>query len=281
MKKYLILLFIVVGFNNILLSQVKVDTITFESKGSIIVGYFYPSVNPNSPTLLFTQGFMDSGDIWEIGETLSKRGINVFQFDFRGCHNSEGKQGLMNSQEDIGAALTFLKSTEIIKKYNIGPNNTILSGYSYGGHMSLLYAINHPEIKRVISVSGGDLGIFGDLVKSNPNLLKGYSDFFQSIKYPNGPVDFEFEDPIQELIDNQEYFYILKQVDSLSNVDVFLTGGLDDNVVSMEDYILPLYRALKKNKSLKLECNVYQSGHSYKGVSDKLLTDIENWIKKE
>ena len=32
--------------------------------------------------------------------------------------------------------------------------------------------------------------------------------------------------------------------------------------------------------SVKVECNVYQSDHSYKGVSDKLLTDIENWIKK-
>ena len=85
-----------------------------------------------------------------------------------------------------------------------------LGGYSYGGHMSMIYAINHQEIKRVISISGGDLGIFGDLVKSNPNLRKGYSDFFQTIKKPDGPVDFEFDDPIQELIDNQEYFYLFQ-----------------------------------------------------------------------
>jgi len=281
MKNYLILIFLVVGFNNVLLSQTKIDTLSFESEGSNLLGYFYPSIHPNSPTLLFTQGFMDSGDIWSIGEKLSKNGINVFQFDFRGCHKSEGKQGLMNSQVDIGAALTFLNSTEMMKKYNIDPENIIVGGYSYGGHMSMLFAINHPEIKRVISISGGDLGIFGDLVKLNPNLRKGYSDFFKSIKKPNGPVNFKYDDPIQELIDNQEYFYILKQVDNLSNVDIFLTGGLDDNVVNMEDYILPLYRVLKKNKTMNVECNVYQSGHSYKGVSDELLTDIENWIKKE
>ncbi|MEQ8518006.1 MAG: alpha/beta fold hydrolase [Cytophagales bacterium] len=281
MRKYLILTILVVGLNNILLSQTKCDTLTFESEGSKLVGYFYASKKSDSPTLLFTQGFMDSGDIWSIGKTLSNNGINIFQFDFRGCHNSEGKQGLVNSQEDIEAALDFLMSNEMKEKYDIDASKIILGGYSYGGHMSMIYAINHQEIKRVISISGGDLGIFGDLVKSNPNLRKGYSDFFQTIKKPDGPVDFEFDDPIQELIDNQEYFYILKQVDSLSNVDVFLTGGLDDNVVNIEDYILPLYRALKKNKSVKVECNVYQSGHSYKGVSDKLLTDIENWIKKE
>lgn len=157
------------------------------------------------------------------------------------------------------------------QKYKIDPENIIIGGYSYGGHMSMIYAINHQEIKRVISISGGDLGIFGDLVKSNTNLRKGYSDFFQSIKKPNGPVDFAFDHTIQELIDNQEYFFILKQADSLSNVDVFLTGGLDDNIVSMEDYILPLCRKLKKNKSVEVESKVYQTGHSYKGVSEELL----------
>ncbi len=256
------------------------DTLIFRSNDSKLKGYFYSSNQVDAPTLIFTQGFMDTGDIWDIGVTLSKKGINVFQFDFRGCHKSEGKQGLMNSQEDIEAALVFLTSTEITKKYAIDTANIIVGGYSYGGHMSMLFAINHPKIKKVISVSGGDLGIFGDLVKSNSNLRKDYSDFFQSIKKPNGPVDFEYDDPIQELIDNQKYFYILKQVDSLSNVNIFLTGGLDDNVVNMEDYILPLYRALKRNKSLNVECKVYQSGHSYKRVSDKLLKDIENWIKK-
>lgn len=281
MKKYLIITVLVVGLNSTLLSQTKVDTLAFNSKGSNLIGYFYASEKSDSPTLLFSQGFMDSGDIWNIGETLSNNGINVFQFDFRGCHKSDGKQGLMNSQEDIEAALIFLNSPEMVVKYGIDNEKIIVGGYSYGGHMSLLYAINHPQIKRVISISGGDLGIFGDLVKSNPNLRKGYSDFFQSIKKPNGPVDFEFDDPIQELIDNQEYFYILKQVDSLSNVEILLTGGLDDNVVSMEDYILPLYRKLKQNKTVNVEAQVYQTGHSYKSVSKELLTDIENWIKKE
>ena len=165
MRKYLILTILVVGLNNILLSQTKCDTLTFDSKGSKLVGYFFTSRQSDSPTLLFTQGFMESGDIWGIGETLSNNGINVFQFDFRGCHNSTGKQGLMNSQEDIEAALIFLNSTVIMNKYKLDPEKIIIGGYSYGGHMSMIYAINHPEIKRIISISGVDLGVFGDLVK--------------------------------------------------------------------------------------------------------------------
>lgn len=280
MRAYLISLLFVAGSYNILFGQGKCDTLEFKSKDSKVVGYFYKSKLPKSPTLLFTKGFMDSGDLWGIGATLSKNGINVFQFDFRGCHKSEGKQGLMNSQEDINAALTFLKSSEMIERYDIDSTNLIIGGYSYGGHMSMLFAINHPFVKRVISISGGDLGIFGDLVKSNANLRKDYSDFFQSIKKPDGPVDFKFDDPIQELLDNHEYFYILKHSGRLSNVDIFLTGGLDDNVVSIEDYVLPQYRSLKNNKTLQIECKFYSTTHSYKGASDELLQDIEIWIKK-
>lgn len=257
------------------------DTVSFQSDGSKLIGYFYSSSGPGSPTLLFTQGFMETGDIWNIGKTLSENGINVFMFDFRGCFGSEGKQSLMHSQEDIESALSFLRTESTIRKFDIDTSNIIIGGYSYGGHMSMLYAIYHPDIKRVISISGGDLGILGDLMKSNPDLRKGYSEYFQSIKKPKGPVDFQYTDPTRDLIDNQEYFYILKKTKYLTNTDVFMTGGLDDNTVSLEQMVLPLYRNLKKNKGQKVTCKIYQTGHSYNAVSENLLHDTVSWIKEE
>lgn len=222
---------------------------------------------------------MNTGDIWSIGKTLSEKGINVFMFDFRGCFKSEGKHSLMNSQEDIGSAITFLKSKLMIEKFNIDTTKIILGGYSYGGHMSMLYAIYHPEIKRVISISGGDLGIVADLFERNPDLKKGYLEFFQSIKKPKGPVDFLYKDPTEELMENREYFYILTKIDKLANADVLLIGGTDDSTVRLEEHMLPLYRALKKNKEQKIRFIIYQTDHSYKNVKKDLVNDVENWIK--
>lgn len=262
-------------------SQSICDTLFFDSHGSKIQSYFYNSNKINSPTLIFTQGFFENGDIWEIGKVLSQNGINVFSFDFRGCFNSEGRQGLLNSQEDIQSALSFLKSREMIDKYNIDTTKITIGGYSFGGHMSLLYAIYHPEVKSVISVSGGDLGIFADLVKENEKLKKGYADFFNSIKKPSGPVSFVFDNPLEELLQNQDYFHILNQIENLSNINLLLTGGIDDSVVDLENYVLPLYRKIKKNKSVNVKCLVYETGHSYKNVSDILIQDIIKWLKKE
>lgn len=261
--------------------QTKCDTLIFNSKGSNIWGYFYVSAEANSPTLIFIRPFFETGDIWNIGTTLAQNGITVFMFDFRGCFKSEGKQGLMNSQKDISAALEFLHSKEIIRNYNIDTSNIILGGYSYGGHMSMLYAVYHSEINKVISISGGDLGILVDILKADTSLFNGYSDFFESIKKPEGPVKFEYDKPLNELMKNQDYFFILKHTQELANKDVFMTGGLDDQTVSLEKMVLPLYRSLKRNKNMKLKCNVYQTDHSYSNVRSKLIDDIIKWIKRK
>lgn len=281
MKNLFRILILITFLMNSPFAQSSCDTLTFINEGSRLQGYFYYSGISGSPTLLFTQGFMDTGDIWNIGKTLSENGINVFTFDFRGCFQSEGKQSLMNSQEDIDVAYNYLRSDEFIKKYKIDTSKIIPGGYSFGGHMSMLYAVYHPEIKRMLSISGGDLGIVYEQFKSKPDLRNAYSDFFESIKKPKGSVDFEYEDPTEELMENREYFDILKQSEKLANTDVLLTGGTDDITVSFEEYILPIYHALKKNKDQKVKFKVYQTNHSYKNVSQELLKDIINWIKNE
>jgi dipeptidyl aminopeptidase/acylaminoacyl peptidase len=255
MKIFLYLLMVCQFYFNYSFGQTKCDTLIFNSNGSNIWGYFYVSTETNSPPLIFIQALFETGDIWNIGKTLAQNGINVFMFDFRGCFKSEGKQGLMNSQQDISAALAFLNTKKIIKNYNIDTSNIILGGYSYGGHMSMLYAVYNSKVNKVLNISGGDLGILGD--------------------------EFEYDKPINELMENQNYFYILKHIQELANTDVFMTGGLDDQTVSLEKMVLPLYRALKKNKNKEVECNVYQTDHSYSNVRSKLLDDIINWIKRK
>lgn len=279
MKSIILFVLITLCFEN-RVCQAQQDTLLFNSEESKVQGFFYNSNIPKAPTLIFMQAFSETGDIWNIGTTLAQNGINVFMFDFRGCFKSGGMLGLMNSQQDISAALEFLYSKEIIRNYNIDTSNIILGGYSYGGHMSMLYAVYHSEVNKVISISGGDLGILVDILKADTSLFNGYSDFFESIKKPEGPVKFEYDKPLNELMENQDYFYILKHIQGLKNTNVFMSGGLDDQTVSLEKMVLPLYRALMKN-NVKVKCNVYQTDHSYSNVRSKILYDMINWIKRK
>lgn len=281
MKKFFFFLIFCFIYSININGQSNCDTIFFNDNGLSIKGYFYISTETNSPTLIFIQPFFETGDFWNIGKTLTQNGINVFMFDFSGCFESEGKQGLMNSLQDIRSAIAFLNSENIIRNYNINTSNIILGGYSYGGHMSMLYAVYHSEVNKVISISGGDLGILADIIKVDTNLFNRYSDFFQSIERPEGPVDFEYDKPLNELMENQDYFYILKHTQELANTDILMTGGLDDQTVSLEKMVLPLYRALRKNRNIKVEFNVYQTDHSYSNVRSQLIDDIINWIKRK
>ncbi|MBP8726574.1 MAG: alpha/beta fold hydrolase [Saprospiraceae bacterium] len=277
MKKAAILVFSLLSvYAN---SRWQHDTLKFSSGGSTLTGYFFDSHRPGSPTLLFTQGFMDSGDVWGIGKTLSANGINVFTFDFRGCHKSGGLQSLANSQEDLDAALITLKSKELINRYGIDTHKIVLGGYSYGGHMSVLCCIRHPEVKRVVSISGGDLGILANSMAANSELKKKYTAFFQSIQKPAGPVDFLFDDPVRELMEQHVRFDLCRQAHRLAGKDVFLTGGMDDLTVSLEEHIIPVYRRFSKIENIKLTCKIYSCDHSYRNVSTELMNDIAIWIR--
>ncbi|MCA9748611.1 MAG: alpha/beta fold hydrolase [Romboutsia sp.] len=256
----------------------KCDTVYFKSEDAILTGYFFSSEIDYSPTLIFLQGFMETGDIWNLGKTLSNNGINVFMFDFRGCFGSTGKQGLLNSQKDIDGAFNFLKSKEFSNLYKIDSSNIILGGYSYGGHMAMLYSIYHSKIKRIISIAGGDLGIFASLLIERPELWNSYFNFFNSIKKPIGPVEFVYDNPIDELLENQSYFSICNNATFLQRTDILLIAGLDDQTVLLEKQIIPIYRELKKNKHQKVKIIIYETDHSFKDVSNRMMEELKNWI---
>lgn len=257
------------------------DTLTFQSKEAKVVGYFYPAVDTGTHTLLFTQGFMETSDIWGLCHFLASQNINVLTFDYRGCFESEGTQSLLNGQEDLAAAIQFLSSEKMKEKYGVDTSNLVIGGYSYGGHMAMLYAIHHSEIKKVVSISGGDLGSFAEILQENTSLQEGYAGFFESIRKPKGPVNFEYEQPLEELLQNPTFFDLKRQADHLSGTSIFLTVGLDDNIVSLEAQMLPLYRSLKKNKGQAVQMKVYNCGHSYRGAEDQLKRDLLNWLNDQ
>jgi len=63
-----------------------------------------------------------------------------------------------------------------------------------------------------------------------------------------------------------------------------LIGGWDDVNVTIENHLLPLYRALKKENSQNVEFIAYQTDHSFLNVGEKLAEDIAEdiieWIIK-
>ena len=67
----------------------------------------------------------------------------------------------------------------------------------------------------------------------------------------------------------------------LAKKNILLIGGWEDVNVTIDDQLLPLYRAIKNGKNENVEFIVYHTNHSFSNVRYKLAEDIIKWLKKD
>jgi len=255
--------------------------VQFKSDGSTLKGKFFAGQGEGPfPTFLLNHGFPGSElDVLGLGEALSNFGINVLTFNVRGTHQSEGLFSLENTQKDLESALAFILQQETVRKFQIDTAGIILGGWSFGGGMSLTYAAHHPEIRRIVSIAGTDHGEFAREYMRNPSLKEMFDSMFKEIEAPKGPVRYKSGGAIKELIDHINYYHLRKSAPALADRDILLIGGWDDINVTIEQNLLPLYRALRKEKAERIKFIVYQTDHSFRNIRKQLAADIEQWIK--
>jgi dienelactone hydrolase len=257
-------------------------SVNFSSNGYALKGMFYVAEGKSPfPTVLLVQGFPgNEQDVLGLGQRISSSGMNAFTFSFRGTHESEGEFALEGSVEDIRVAFDYLHKEEIAAKFKIDTSNIVLCGYSFGGGMSLTSAANHPEIRRIISIAGTDHGEFVREYLRNESMAEIINERFDEMKAPEGPVRFEGRAALQELADNVGFYDLRLSAPKLADREILLIGGWDDMNVTIDNHLLPLYRALRKENGRNVEFIAYQSDHSFSNVREKLAEDIVEWIMK-
>lgn len=74
-------------------------------------------------------------------------------------------------------------------------------------------------------------------------------------------------------------FYTKRKASYLAKKDLLIIGGWDDHMISMERYIIPIYRALKQEKAQKVQMTAIQDDHSFSKSRDMLAQVLAEWIK--
>ncbi|MFQ6084518.1 MAG: hypothetical protein ACE5WD_14345 [Candidatus Aminicenantia bacterium] len=145
--------------------------------------------------------------------------------------------------------------------------------------MALTYAANHPEIKRIISIAGNNHGEFAREYLRNESFAKMINDMFDGLKAPEGPIRFAGHTALKELLDNADFYDYRPSAPVLSQRDILIIGGLDDVNVTVENHLLPFYRALKKENAQNVKVSIFQTDHAFENVRDELAEVIIKWIK--
>ena len=186
--------------------------------------------------------------------------------------------------KDVDAAFDFLRRASNVAKYHIDTSKIYLGGYSYGGGMALSYSATHPEIKTVFSIAGTDHGEFFREYFRNRGFAEMINKMFEQLKAPDGPVRFEEgkmpkDMTLEDVQKIDSTIDLRKCAPLIADRKILLIAGSDDAMVTMENHMLPLYRALQNEGTENVKFVMFQDDHSFSKSREKVSEVILDWIQ--
>jgi|APFre7841882630_1041343.scaffolds.fasta_scaffold09624_1 uncharacterized protein len=128
----------------------KVEKVYFKSEGKRISGILHLPEKINPSCVIASHGLLSSKDSEKyiaLGEQISREGISMLRFDFRGIGESEGGEEdntVSKKIADLSAAIDFIRSYPGLE------NRIGLIGSSLGGFLSLIKASEDKEIRTIV-----------------------------------------------------------------------------------------------------------------------------------
>jgi len=262
---------------------VKSVSVEFISEDACVRGRFFAAAGAApATTLLLVPGWPGNpNDVLGLGELLAEQGINVCTFNPRGLQQSEGTHSHANTLQDIGSAWRWLRQADVQRRFEVDTTRLALGGHCYGGGMAMAYEARDSSVRRVISIAGNDHGEFIREFQRNAAFAEGIRRVMLSTRAPEGPARFDFEAGLKELVDHQDVYGLRENAPNLADRSILLIGGWEDKQVTIDQYLLPLYRALRGAGAANVTFFTYHTDHDFSNVRQQLASDIAGWLLRD
>lgn len=239
------------------------------SKGHDLKGFFYcyPGANP-AKLVVFDHGMGNGHRAYmrEI-ETLCKAGFLVYSYDHTGCMASGGAHigGFAQSLADLDDCIRTLKRDESLAGREIS-----VVGHSWGGFSTMNIGAIHPEVKKIVSMSGfvsverivnqtlGPLKAYAPaLVKAEQLENPRHSRYnaLESIGKTKAQVLLIYSEDDKTVLKQHHYDPLYIKFCDSDHVKFLLLNGRNHNpsyrqesVIYKDDFFAQFQKALKKGK---------------------------------
>jgi alpha-beta hydrolase superfamily lysophospholipase len=193
------------------------------AKGHDLKGFFYCYEGADPKKLVVFDHGMGNGHrayMREI-ETLCKAGFLVYSYDHTGCMASGGAHigGFAQSLADLDDCIKQLKRDQRLKNREL-----CVVGHSWGGFSTMNIGAIHPEIKKIVSMSG--FVSVERIVKQTLGPLKSYAPAIVAAEQRENP--------------RYSRYNALESI-AKTNAKVLLIYSEDDKTVHKKEHYDPLY----------------------------------------
>ncbi len=256
--------------------------IDIPSGGVVMKGRFF-AARADGPrtTIVMVPGWPGNpDDVLGLGAVLVEDGINVLVFNPRGMHQSGGTFTFANALADIGAALDWVRSPEIARRFRVDTSTLALGGYSFGGGMAMAYAARDPTVRRVVSIAGVDHAELVRELDRDPARAATFVAMLRSTQAPKGPVRFDIEGTTRELREGMQIYGLREIAPRLADRSILMLGGWEDEQVVVEDTLVPVYRTLRRAGARDVTFLVYPDGHGFSSSRAKIAAANREWLAR-
>lgn len=215
--------------------NLRVTPYDFKSKkGHTLRGYIYSTGEPSRTNIVIFDHGLGGGHTAYMKEivTLANAGYTVFSYDHTGCMSSEGENtgGFSQSLSDLDDCLTTLKADPVYKDAEFS-----VIGHSWGGFAALNIAAYHPDVKKIVAMSG-------------------YISVWRMMEQMAGPLTKLLGSHLYEMEkESNPGFAEACAIKSLKDTDakVLVIHSKDDHLTSFRYHFGTLKRAMKNKENIR------------------------------
>ncbi len=265
-------------------TTVNPTEISFDHEGNRLHGWFYKAQGKGPfTTLILLHGSVgQDGDIFNLGQKLSKEGFNIMTYSYPGLWKSEGNITHVSALGSVQSAINFVKSEYSMPSFETDTSDIILLGYSYGGGMALIASTFDSSIKKVITIAPGDLSLTAEYLNNNPDARISFEQMIDrtlsDTTVGRGTTGKQY---VEELLTNRDKYNIKRYSGELAEKKLlFLVGWLDSDK-RIERDVLPLFRELQSNGAENVKIVAFETNHSFSNVQTELADAIINWLRAD
>ncbi len=257
--------------------QVAGEAIAFESGGATLQGRFFRAPGPGvHPTVLLFHGYPGNPtDVLGLGEALAPVGWSALTFNYRGAYGSGGRLTPPNSLEDASAALAFLRTHA--GELGVDTGRIAVVGYSYGGWVALMTG----SAEAVRCVGAIVPGNWGQQVRA----MRRDTAFRAAMRASyEGPIragrirGMPWDSAWALLQQHGDEYDSTARAGSLAGKPVLVVGGWRDQGPTLEEYIVPLVRALRAAGNERVTPVALDDDHGLGASRGELHRIVSAWL---